>query len=168
VLLKKVSRATGGGAVAAGAGMIRPAEPRDLSAVLALLLEANLPLEGVAEHFHSFFVAEVAGRIVASAGLEIYDDAALLRSLVVAPDVRGTGLGAAVLRRTLKEAESSRTDGLFALTTTAETYLSRFGFERVGRTSVPAQLFQSRQLRDACPASAAVMKLQTAEPAPTR
>jgi N-acetylglutamate synthase-like GNAT family acetyltransferase len=138
--------------------MIRRAVARDLPAVLALLSEAKLPTEGVAEHFHSFFVAEgEGGRIVASAGLELRGDAALLRSLVVAADARGAGVGAAVLRRALHEAED-RAGRIYALTTTAEGYLARFGFEPVPRAELPAQLFESRELQDACPASAAVMK----------
>jgi len=137
--------------------MIRPAAPEDLPAVLALLAEAKLPTDGVAEHLHSFFVVDEGGRIVASAGLELRGDAALLRSLAVAAEARGTGLGAAVLRRALLEARD-RTEGIYALTTTAEAYLSRFGFEPVPRASLPLQLFESRELHDACPASAAVMK----------
>ena len=137
--------------------MIRQAEPQDLAAVLALLSEAKLPVDGVAEHFHSFFVVDDGGRIVASAGLELHGDAALLRSLVVSPDVRDTGLGAALLRRALHEVHD-RAGGVYALTTTAEAYLSRFGFATVPRDSLPAQLFESRELQDACPATAAVMK----------
>jgi amino-acid N-acetyltransferase len=143
--------------------MIRQAEPQDLPAVLALLSGAKLTSEGVAEHFHSFFVVDDGGRIVASAGLELHGDAALLRSLAVAADARGAGLGAAVLLRALDEARG-RAAAVYALTTTAETYLSRFGFERVLRTSLPPQLFASRELQDACPVSAAVMKYRaTAE-----
>jgi N-acetylglutamate synthase-like GNAT family acetyltransferase len=47
---------------------------------------------------------------------------------------------------------------VYALTTTADEYLSRFGFQRVPRSSVPVELFESHELRDACPASATVMK----------
>ena len=137
--------------------MIRHAEPRDLPAMLALLAEAELPSEGVADHLQSFFVADEGGRIVASAGLEVRGDSVLLRSLAVAADVRGTGRGAAVLRRALDVARDHE-GGVYALTTTAEAYLARFGFERIPRTSLPAQLFESRELQDACPASAAVMK----------
>jgi len=136
--------------------MIRRAEPRDLEAVLALLAEAQLPTAGVVEHFGSFFVVDEGGRIAASAGIERHGDAALLRSLAVAPDLRGAGLGAAVLRRALDEA--GRSGGVYALTTTAERYLARFGFQRVPRGSVPAGLLESRELQDACPDSATVMK----------
>jgi amino-acid N-acetyltransferase len=125
--------------------------------VLALLSEAKLPTDGVAEHLHSFFVIDDGGRVVASAGLELRGDTALLRSLAVSSDVRGTGLGAAVLRRALHEAHG-RAGGVYALTTTAEGYLSRFGFAPVTRDSLPPQLFESRELQDACPATAAVVK----------
>jgi amino-acid N-acetyltransferase len=137
--------------------MIRQAETNDLPAVLALLTEAKLPTDGVAEHLHSFFVFDEGGRIVGSAGLELHGEAALLRSLAVAADSRGSGLGAALVRRALHEAHSRR-DGVYALTTTAEAYLSRFGFEGVPRSSLPSPLFESRELRDACPSSATVMK----------
>jgi amino-acid N-acetyltransferase len=137
--------------------MIRQAQPPDLAAVLALLSEAQLPTEGVADHFHSFFVVDESDRIVATAGLELHGDAALLRSLAVAPDVRGTGLGSALIRRALHEARG-RADGVYALTTTAETYLSRFGFTRVPRSSLPPKLFESRELQDGCPGSATVLK----------
>jgi amino-acid N-acetyltransferase len=139
------------------APVIRASEPRDLPAVLALLSEAMLPTDGVAEHFHSYFVVDDGGRIVASAGLELRGDAVLLRSLAVAADVRGTGLGAAILRRALHDARG-RAGGIYALTTTAESYLSRFGFQPVPRTSLPQQLLESRELQGACPSSATIMK----------
>jgi amino-acid N-acetyltransferase len=137
--------------------VIRKAEPGDLGAVLALLAEANLPADGAADHLHSFFVLDDGGRIVACAGLELHGDAALLRSVVVAPDARGEGLGGAVLRRALYEAHG-RAGGVYALTTTAEGYLSRFGFARISRDALPVALFASRELAGACPDSAAVMK----------
>jgi amino-acid N-acetyltransferase len=137
--------------------MIRRAEPHDLPAVLALLVQAQLPTAGVTEHFDSFFVLDEGGRILASAGLERHGDAALVRSLAVAVDARGTGLGAAVLRRALYEADG-RTHGVYALTTTAQGYLTRFGFEPVPRASLPSHLLGSRELQDACPDSATVMK----------
>src|SRR5438477_77799 len=63
------------------------------------------------------------------------------------------------LRRALYEVRDSDA-GVYALTTTAESYLARFGFARVPRGLVPQSLFESRELQDACPASAAVMQWQ--------
>ena len=137
--------------------MIRPAEPQDLPAALALLHKAALPTEGVAEHFETFFVADDDSRIVATAGLELHEYAALIRSLAVAADMQGTGIGAALLRHVLNEVRDCAA-GVYALTTTAEPYLARFGFERVPRGSLPQALFESRELQDACPDTAVVMK----------
>jgi len=83
--------------------MIRRAEPQDLPEVLALLAEAQLPTAGVAEHFDTFFVVDDGIRIVACAGLELHGAAALVRSLAVATDMRGIGIGGGVLRRALYE-----------------------------------------------------------------
>ena len=137
--------------------MIRRAEPQDLPAVLALLGDVALPTEGVAEHFHDFFVVDDGSRIVASSGLELHGEAALVRSLAVAADTRGIGIGGGILRRALYEVRDCPL-GVYALTTSAEAYLARFGFERVPRGLVPQALFESRELQDACPASAAVMR----------
>jgi len=137
--------------------MIRRAEPQDLREVLALLHDSALPTEGVAEHFETFFVVDDGTRVVACAGLELHGGASLVRSLAVAMDMRGIGIGAGVLRRALHEARDSNA-GVYALTTTAEAYLARFGFERVPRGLLPQALFESRELKDACPASATVMQ----------
>jgi amino-acid N-acetyltransferase len=139
--------------------VIRRAEPQDLPGVLALLGEAQLPSDGVAEHFDTFFVVDDGNRIVACAGIELHEYAALIRSLAVAADMRGMGIGAALLRRAIYEVRDCSA-GVYALSTTAEAYLARFGFERVPRGLVPQALFESRELQDACPASAAVMKWQ--------
>ena len=45
------------------------------------------------------------------------------------------------------------------LTTTAEDYFPRFGFERTDRSVVPEEVRESAEFRGACPASATVMQL---------
>src|SRR5437879_8565216 len=74
-------------------GTIREARERDLPGVEALLGSFNLAIAGVAQHLPGFLVLEDAGRIVASAGLELYGSAALLRSVAVAEAFRNRGLG---------------------------------------------------------------------------
>ena len=44
------------------------------------------------------------------------------------------------------------------LTTTAERFFPRFGFERITRDDVPASVQASIEFREACPASATVMR----------
>jgi amino-acid N-acetyltransferase len=120
----------------------------------------KLPLEGVAEHFGSFFVVEEDGRIVGAAGLEWYGDVALLRSVVVGPNERGTGLGALLARRAIDEARGRRARALYLLTTTAADFFPRFGFERIARAEPPSALDASRELQGTCPATAVAMRLR--------
>jgi amino-acid N-acetyltransferase len=138
--------------------MIRASRPDDLAIVEALLTRARLPIDGVDEHFASFFVVDEAGRILAAAGVEIHGHDALLRSVVVADEARGSGLGSLLTQRVLEEASARGVRAIYLLTTTAEDFFPRFGFERSARDDVPASLRSSREFQGACPATATVMR----------
>ena len=56
---------------------------------------------------------------------------------------------------------------IFLLTTTAEDFFPRFGFERVSRAAVPESVRASVEFQSACPASAVVMALPIEEAAAT-
>lgn len=138
---------------------IRAARATDLAAVHALLTHADLPLDGVPSDLAHFFVAEREGDVVGAIGLEPYGAAALLRSAVVSPTVRGSGVGERLVRSLLDEAKRHRMSEVVLLTTTAETWFPRFGFTKVSRDEVPASVKKSVEFTSACPASATVMKL---------
>ena len=138
--------------------VIEPATPADVTAVLDLLTRSALPTANVAEHWSHAFVARDGHRVVGSAALEIYADGALLRSVAVDADRRGTGLGQRLTEAALSDAERRLLPAVFLLTTTAERFFSRFGFEIVTRADVPASLLQSVEFRSACPDSAVVMR----------
>ena len=140
--------------------MIRVVQPNDRSSVEALLVEAGLPIDGVDEHFASFFVADEGGKIVGAAGIELYEKDALLRSVVVAHDAKGTGLGSLLTRRALDEARARGAHTVYLLTTTAEAFFPRFGFERTTREEAPPAVRASREFQGACPASATVMRCE--------
>lgn len=137
---------------------LRPARAADLPAVLALLRQDGLPMDGVEEWFGDFIVADDGGIVVAAAGLERYGDAALLRSVVVAASRRGRGLGSEVVDHVLRAAARHGIRLVFLLTGTAEDFFTRHGFARVPRDEVPAAVRESVEFRDACPASATVMR----------
>jgi arsenate reductase len=136
---------------------VRAATAADLPAVLRLLGAASLPLEGVEAHFGDFLVAEVDGQVSAAGGLEVYGDAALLRSVVVSPTSRGLGLGRRLTEALLEHAVKRGAPSLYLLTTTAEDYFPRLGFVRTTRDALPPALHASEELRGACPQSAVVM-----------
>jgi amino-acid N-acetyltransferase len=144
--------------------MLRQARPADLPAVIDLLSAAGLPTAGVPVGLDGFIVAENAGGLVGTAGLERYGAAALLRSVVVAPGARGTGLGAALVGRIIADSAAQGVGDLYLLTTTAEHYFPRHGFTRIAREAVPEPVQASIEFRGACPASAAVMHRRLAPP----
>lgn len=141
------------------AAAIRPAEPRDLPALLDLLAAASLPPSGVQDWLPHFCVAEHEGRLVGAAGLELYGESALLRSVAVAESWRGRGLGGALVAWSIEAAHAKGTREIYLLTETAERWFPRFGFRRIERADVPAAVQQSVEFRELCPASAAVMVL---------
>lgn len=137
---------------------IRPATPGDSPQVRALLSAAALPLAGVPDDLAEFLVAERGGALLGAIGLERYGRAALLRSAVVDPAHRGSGLGEALVQGLVERAQSSGVEELILLTTTAERWFPRFGFAVITRSEVPNALQASEELRGACPASAVVMR----------
>jgi amino-acid N-acetyltransferase len=130
----------------------------DLLEVHRLLERHKLPLAGVDEHVQTMLVARDGERIVGTAALELYDDAALLRSVAVEPMRRGRGLGRQLIEAALSLAQRHGATTVFLLTTTAERYFPRFGFETIARADVPASVQSSIEFRGACPASAIVMR----------
>lgn len=143
----------------AGAGYtIRDAQPGDLDGVIGLLREAALSIPGVAEHFGDFLVAERDGRLVGAVGLEMRGADAFLRSAVVTPAERGTGIGRALTERIMAAARERGVQTLWLLTTKADGYWTRHGFDYVTRDDVPPSVQASPQFHGACPASAFAMK----------
>jgi amino-acid N-acetyltransferase len=137
---------------------LRPATSDDYASLIGLLQAAALPTAGLTPALTDFYVAEHGGRVVGAIGIEPYDRTALLRSAVVDPRLRGSGVGKALVRRILEHARERGLTEVFLLTTTAERYFLRFGFAPIGRDEVPDGIRDSLEFREACPASAVVMR----------
>jgi amino-acid N-acetyltransferase len=137
---------------------LRSARPADLPSVLTLLDRSNLPRAGVADALPYFVVAENEGELVGVAGLEVYGDSALLRSVAVEESWRGSGVGRTLIERALSVTREHGIRDVFLLTTTAEHYFPRFGFTCVSRDSVTEAVQESAEFKGACPASAIVMR----------
>ena len=138
--------------------MIEVATAHDLPAVQALLTRHRLPLDDVPGHVATMVVAREADRIVGVAALELYAGGALLRSLAVAPEAQGQRIGHQLTEAALNLARKCSVDAVFLLTTTAETFFPRFGFERISRADVPQSVQASVEFQSACPESAVVMR----------
>lgn len=137
---------------------IEPLIRRDLPKVLELLEEADLPAAGVEEHNDSFLVArDEDGGVVGCVGMEVYGDVGLLRSLAVRPSTRGRGIGNLLVEALFERAREKGVGALYLLTTTAEDYFPRFGFEVIAREDADPRLDASEEFRGACPDSAICM-----------
>jgi amino-acid N-acetyltransferase len=142
--------------------VFRAARAEDQPAVEALLTLHALPLAGVPEMFAAdpsqFLLAEHAQDIVAVVGVEECCAHALLRSVAVRGDWQRRGLGHELVARAVAQAESRGVAALYLLTMTAEHYFPRFGFTRVPRDEVPAEVAATVEFTSACPSSAVTMR----------
>jgi amino-acid N-acetyltransferase len=141
-----------------GAPPIERATAADAGAVLALLTENGLPVAGLLEHLATTIVARQDGRVAGCAALEVYPDGALLRSVAIAPALHRHGLGQALTAAALQLAKALGLPAVYLLTTTAEGFFPKFGFERIERQAVPASVRTSIEFTSACPSSATVMR----------
>jgi amino-acid N-acetyltransferase len=137
---------------------LRRAGQADHEPVATLLRDLELPTDGVAEWLDQFWVAEYQGRVIGVAGMERYGDSGLLRSVAVAPEWRGSGIGRTLVDRVLEEGRAAGVREVYLLTTTAEHYFPRLGFTCVDRETVPPAVQASAEFTGACPASAVVMR----------
>jgi C_GCAxxG_C_C family probable redox protein len=90
-------------------------------------------------------------------GVELYGPVALLRSLAVAPEYSGIGLGKALVEHAEAVAAWRGVESLYLLTTTADTYFSRLGYAHASRDDAPAAIRATAQFSGLCPASSAFM-----------
>jgi amino-acid N-acetyltransferase len=126
--------------------------------VRRLLETQHLPLDGVDGHVATMVVAKRGSDVVGAAAVELYTDGALLRSVVVDPRVQGQGLGHRLTEAALRIARDRGAATAFLLTTTAETFFPKLGFEPIVRHEVPVSVQASIEFQSACPASAVVMR----------
>jgi amino-acid N-acetyltransferase len=139
---------------------MRSATLEDLQDVLNLLETAKLPTAGVKDHIQNFMLEFHKNTLLGCAGLEIYEQAGLLRSVAVSASKRSNGVGSRLVKSILEHARTQQLSSIFLLTQTAENYFPRFGFKRVSRPEIPASLQASEELRGACPDTAVVMMLE--------
>lgn len=127
----------------------------DLPALRALLADSRLPLEGVDEQgLERFVVLRAGGDVVAGAGLEVYGDTGLLRSVVVAAAHRKNRLGRLLVADRLAAAKALGLRSVWLLTTTAADWFRELGFVPAARADAPAALQASSELASLCPSSA--------------
>jgi amino-acid N-acetyltransferase len=140
-------------------GAFPPIYPRpDPVAVRNLLAAAGLPTADLtAAPLADFWGCHEGTTLIGVVGLEVYGAVALLRSLAVAPDGQGRGLGSALLAHAERAARQRGVQALYLLTTTAEAFFVQRGYVRIPREAAPPILRQTAEFAALCPVSAACL-----------
>ena len=89
---------------------VGPAGREDLPRVLGLMEENGLPRDGLEGLTGTTLVAREGERVVGSAALELYGEAALLRPVAVAEGLRGAGVGGLLTRPAIELARAMAAD----------------------------------------------------------
>ncbi|MGP8035569.1 MAG: arsenic resistance N-acetyltransferase ArsN2 [Steroidobacteraceae bacterium] len=143
---------------------LRAGTAQDASSIRALLETGDLPTSDLARSSPQFVVAcDNTNRIVAAGALQALGDSALLRSVVVTPALRGTGLGQRVVQELERMARATQVKQLALLTLTAKRFFERQGYRVISRQDVPEALQGTEEFQSLCPASATCMVKSLAE-----
>ena len=132
------------------------AAPDDLPALRALLTANGLPIDDLSDPQADvqLFVARDAQGLAGVVGLQLAGDHGLLRSLAVAPERRGQGLGRQLVAEAECAALKAKVRELVLLTETAAPFFERLGYHAVDRAGMPAPLQATRSFASLCPENA--------------
>ena len=127
---------------------MREAETRDVATIAGLInhyaaLGQMLPRkeESVAQNLHEFIVADAREQVVACGALHYWDqDSAEVRSLAVAEDYAGRGMGKQIVNRLLAMGRERRFRYAFALTLQVR-FFEKLGFAVVKKSTLPQKIW---------------------------
>jgi N-acetylglutamate synthase-like GNAT family acetyltransferase len=127
----------------------------------AALLDAGLPIDDLDQSNGRFFRYERSGVLTGFGGFEPYGGDALLRSVVVLPEARGTGAGRQITSALLGEMRAGGIGRAYLLTDTAEAFFRHLSFAATPRETAPDAIRATKQATTIC-ASAAMLTRETA------
>ncbi len=128
--------------------------------VFPIIEGAGLPVSDIEPEFSVFLAATTQDKIVGCAGIQQIGKYGLLRSLVVLPVYRGEGIAKKLCDSILDLAKKKKYQTVYLLTTDAERYFSKYGFNKIEKESAPEAVKLTRQYREICSDSAVVMKME--------
>ncbi|MEN6412812.1 MAG: arsenic resistance N-acetyltransferase ArsN2 [Veillonellales bacterium] len=139
---------------------IRQAGQEDWENIHALLSKNGLPTAGVDSACENYYIAHNHQELIGVIGFEPYGTAALLRSLAIKPKFRKAGVAHELINHALQAIREAGFTDIYLLTNTADQYLARYGFNKIERSKIPANVLTTSALGDACPASSTCMHLK--------
>jgi amino-acid N-acetyltransferase len=123
----------------------RTSDVRDIRALVSPLAERRVLVSKEAvtyfESLQEFRVAELDGRVVGCGALHVmWEDLAEIRTLAVAPQMLGTGLGGRLLEALVEDAREIGVERLFCLTFETD-FFTRHGFSAIEGQAVPMDVY---------------------------
>jgi amino-acid N-acetyltransferase len=142
---------------------LRRATEEDLPAIERLLADGTLLCAGEVGRIQGVLVAEVAGTLAGSIGLEILGGDGLLRAMCV-----GAGRGESEVGRLLVEAELTEgaleaLDAVYLFTESSQPFFARFGFLAIQRDEVPSAVLRWAEMRGGLTTGAIAMRVKLIE-----
>ncbi len=122
-----------------------------------LLQQHGLPVSDIDDDKLLYLLLD-GEKIIGTAGLEIFEDCALLRSVSVIKEEQGKGYGKIINEQIEKYTKESGINCLYLLTTTAKDFFDKQGYCVIRREDSPETVKQTAEFSSLCPASAVVMK----------
>lgn len=130
----------------------------NVAAVRELLDAAGLPSGDLhAAMLEHFLVCGDPAAPAGVVGLELFGDAALLRSLVVRKSARRRGTGRALVAAAENDARNAGVRVVYLLTETAEAFFAALGYSPCAREQAPPAIHGTAQFAHLCPDSARLM-----------
>jgi len=130
-----------------------------LAQLVKILRENNLPIDDLAElDLANFFWCKEKNQCIGVIGLEVHGSDGLLRSLAVASEYQGSGVGSALVKKLENHARTVGVTDLYLLTETAEAYFQLKGYKTIPRDLASENVKQSKEFAELCPADAKLMR----------
>ena len=137
---------------------VRPALEADWPRIQGLLSADKLPMSDLsATSARDFLVADGAGAVVGAVAVERHGDHGLLRSLIVDPACRQSGVGKALVQAAEASARRGGLASLSLLTQTAAPFFRSMGYRDIARADAPATVQTSHEFTHLCPGSSICM-----------
>ncbi len=124
---------------------------------IALLQQHQLPTSDI-DRDKLLYLLYKGEKVIGTAGLEIFEDCALLRSVSVIKKEQGKGFGRIINEEMEKFVKESGISCLYLITTSAKDFFDKLGYCIINREDSLLAIKQTAEFTSLCPSTAIVMK----------
>ncbi len=137
---------------------LRKLQAADHATAHQLLQQLSLPFTDLDQEQLLLFSLHQEDEIQGIGGLEVYEKYALIRSVAIFPSHQQRGHGSTLVDLLEEKARNLGIEQLYLLTTTAESFFHKKGYQTLHRANAPEVLQQTTEFSALCPDTAVCMK----------